>query len=985
MNKRLLLSLAAGVMAVSALAYNVNDYIFTSDAKYKVVGENLIANGNFAGNYSSWTNLAGAAVAPDFWSVETGAGPNGQNALQSLNNADGAEGAYIFQSVPFEASKTYVVSMKVYMPAAVTTSVTSTAQNYIDVFANADFSSSKTAARFQQVATTTGIPANQWTDVSFAFTDTVTGGSVGGIQIAIGRLDVGAQVTDFEVHEVAQVYDTRILERKLAYDKKLLALAELPEGKEELQGLVEGLEACLAANSGDPLGINFDDMQVMTDFVASMVGAEQNYLDANSYDLVAGGDISSRALWGTKIQKGGGNYGDWYVGGSGRWFHQPEDADYINSSFPGNYALPAGYAGIHKTLPAGKYLFQIDAQGYAYFKTKVNNSYYTVNYDQSVTSRIFAGTDTLAAETLSARDYQTYFIVKDFDAPVTPNELNVNVGVIHQAMDNGGQFNYKNPVLRLISPTAKADIAKFVQDNAKAIQLEAAKRMIDSARVVVALSDYPWGKAALRAGIEACAADYTTLEGTESTTELPSAAGDGTMVTVADSLLEVMRNMRGFIDGYHAANKAYTTLVSATAVAQASFDDPKNAKASAATRAALKNELAEANALIALFAAQADSLEGDPAKSAAQVAALNTAVSNFEATTASYANPSEVTVKNASFESGNASGWDTSGSQTDNGRWKFGKNDHFDAVRNIQMWRGYTAYSKNKVVQNVTLTHAGAYVFACQWFGYNENGSRDGDETTDSRAYYFVKAAESADSIAVISLHTNRNFVDSLGYGGNTPQYFTVVYNKIDDTPTDVQFGFDGLQNASAVGGLNTYQFGSNSIRYCGDFAVYAADLETALKDEMATAKASLDAHAALTSDTVKALRNAVLAAQSAVDGQTPAYALSSTVKAPFLQTYVGYQPADETAGTAEHRYITNKDAAAEKAALQVKALLTLKRAESRFDGLVTAVRGVSVNEAAKPAVQGVYNLAGQRVSDRAEGLPRGIYIINGKKVIVNK
>jgi predicted KAP-like P-loop ATPase len=54
------------------------------------------------------------------------------------------------------------------------------------------------------------------------------------------------------------------------------------------------------------------------------------------------------------------------------------------------------------------------------------------------------------------------------------------------------------------------------------------------------------------------------------------------------------------------------------------------------------------------FAAQADSLEGDHAKSDAQVVALQTAVENFSATTASLANPSEITVVNASFESGNA-------------------------------------------------------------------------------------------------------------------------------------------------------------------------------------------------------------------------------------------------------------------------------------------------------------------------------------------
>ena len=293
MYKRLLLTLAIGLSAMASFAYQLNDYIYTSDAKYKVVGQNIIANGNFASNYSSWSTLTAAAVSPDFWSVETGAGPNGENVLMSVNNADGNDGAYIFQSVPFEASKTYVVSMKVLAPAAITTSVSSGAQNYIDVFANADFSSSKSAARFQQVASVTGIPANEWTDVSFAFTDTVTGGSVGGLQVAIGRLDIGTKITDISINEVTQVYDTRIAEAKVAYDKKLLALTEFPDGKDELSVIVDLLDTYLKTGVDPGLGVIIDDVQAMTDLLTQISEAEANYLNANSYDLVAGRQIPS--------------------------------------------------------------------------------------------------------------------------------------------------------------------------------------------------------------------------------------------------------------------------------------------------------------------------------------------------------------------------------------------------------------------------------------------------------------------------------------------------------------------------------------------------------------------------------------------------------------------------------------------------------------------------------------------------------------------
>lgn len=93
----------------------------------------------------------------------------------------------------------------------------------------------------------------------------------------------------------------------------------------------------------------------------------------------------------------------------------------------------------------------------------------------------------------------------------------------HQATVKGGTFYYRNPVLRYVSTTAEADITKFVADNNKAAQQNAAKVMIDSANVVVAKAEYPWGKAQLKAGIDACTAVYDALVATESTTMLDKA------------------------------------------------------------------------------------------------------------------------------------------------------------------------------------------------------------------------------------------------------------------------------------------------------------------------------------------------------------------------------------------------------------------------------------------------------------------------------
>lgn len=986
MNRRLLLSLAVGLSSVSSFAYNVGDYIYTSDAKYKVSGENLIQNGSFTSNYDSWTQLDGVtALSPDFWSVEAGVGPNGENVLQSASNADENTGAFVLQGIDFEASKSYVVSLKVYSPEAITTATASTSGNYLDVFANDGSSTATTAPRFQRAANVTGIPANKWTDVSFAFTDTVAGGSTGKLYVAFGRMTPGVQITDVEIHEVAQVYDTRVADRQLAYDKELLALDVLPEGKDNLQQMTDMLEASLKGQSSD---INIDDVSSMNDFMTQLKEAETAYLNANSFDIINGDPTAEPAragftnnnLWSSKIQKGNGNYGDWFCGGSGRWFHDSSSdvvSDYITSS----YALASGNMGIHKALPAGKYMFQIEAKGVTYLSGKgADGTWTTPDFDTPVLNRLFLGTDTLKADTLSATDYRTYYIIADVPAGATAGELNLTAGVVHDATTHGGTFYYRNPVLRLISPTAYDDINKFVADNNKAVQLKAANDQIAAAETDYADAQYPWGKAQLQEAINKNKADRDAMEATESTTLLPVVGQPDQTISVADSLNNIRANMKGSLDAYKKENSAYTNLVAAVAAAQAQYDDPANAKASAATKTALKAAIDNCNAAIATFAAQTDSLEGDFAKSAELVEALATAVENFTATTASLANPSDIAIVNPLFQS-NRNGWDTTGSESGKGFWQSNskwKNAEFEGGLGINMWRGYTAYPKNVARQTVTLTHAGAYEFSCQARAYNENGGRDGDMTSNNHIYYFAKLVSEADSIGAITVHTNRTYVDSLGYGAATPEYFVIVYNKTTDTPEDISFGFDATQNSSS----NTYQFGGNHIRYMGDFAAYQADVRTALTDSIAEAQKILADNKALAAEnTYKALNNAVICAQSAIDGTTLAFPLSSTVKAPYAQTFVGYV-APETTSSAKRR-ATTAGADAEKTAVMVKAMKTLARAKSKFAPVATGIEGVYASKTVSNNVKGVYNLAGQKVAETTKGLGKGLYIVNGKKVVV--
>ncbi|MBQ2340569.1 MAG: hypothetical protein II386_06925, partial [Bacteroidaceae bacterium] len=417
MKKFLLLQLFALVGFVAANAHNLGDYVYTSTAKYKVVSMNMIRNNQFSST-DGWFQVDGSSVSPDVWSVEQAAGPNGENALMSYGSADAATA--IFTSVPYEVGKTYIVSFDIIAgdEGAQATSATSTETNYVNVFSNSDGDINGTT-NYQSVGESFTTPL-EWTNVSFAIGDTITGGSTGNIYIAFGRLSSGTMITNIEVVEVQQVFDTRVVERALGYYQSVVETGLFTNDPEEF---VEGPLSTLAgvyaaAEAGDP------DMQLLIDNVSEMEGllnevAEgfTTYLDANSASM--GNKINNYDIqkW-TKFNNGDNktNMGDWYFyGTSNRWGH-PADAEEANYSYPGSYDLGPGYIYIQKPQAAlgyaGKYFFACDLRAQRYFEKKIDGGYYGIDYSfYSEGSKLFFGNDSVALPTLDNRTLTRHFIV----------------------------------------------------------------------------------------------------------------------------------------------------------------------------------------------------------------------------------------------------------------------------------------------------------------------------------------------------------------------------------------------------------------------------------------------------------------------------------------------------------------------------------------------------------------------------------------------
>ena len=921
MNKRLLLSFAAIMGAMTSFAYNVGEYVYTHDAKFKVVGENILTNGNFSANYDGWKDYADGALSPDYWSIETGAAQDGKgNVIQSADAAADLTGNYMYQAVPFETGKSYVITFKMKGVEPGTSSITQKTSNYVDVFANADGTTSKTADRFQQVATTDAISA-EWTSYSYSFTDTVSGGSTGYIVVSFGQLAQGTQISDISINEVEQVYDSRIADKEIAYAKSLLAIDDFKNGRDDFAGILEGVEAMFKTSE-------MDDVASAEETLKSFVEAENEFLDANSYDVSS--MIDSKTLWRTKLQKANGTYGDWYVEGSTRWFHDPSSDPYIRDYIQASYNLPAGTAKIVKEMPAGKYFFTCESKGYRMAGTSSalrNTPDYTYVVEGA---KVFIGNDSVSFN-LDQRNFERHFVMSTLADGET-----LNAGFWHPAtsVDNklGGQVFMQTPVLRIVGDNANGEMQKYVEDyvslKAIATQANALKVMLDSAVVVSAKAEYPWGKAELNDTTTKYQAVYNELSVLQPGAELFDVA--------ADSLMQSMRIVRSAIQTYYSLNAPYTDLKAQIAQANESINLPANANGDKATFKAvidkaqglINNTTAEYNEELALQMKDAKTELAD-------------AQSVFESSTAAFNNPSEIQLVNPFFEGAKKgaipTGWTGVLDENKNGQWKGGTNKHYENGTILQVWRGFTAFSKNSVAQQVNVLKSGVYVLSCQTICYNENGGKDGDRNTYSGVFYYGKLTESADSIAAHMIHTNRN----VGY---YPEIYAVVYDKADDAETSIELGYNALGNTCC----NQYTFGGNHLRYMGPKAKFDTDLAAALA-------ASLEKGAAMY--------------QSIASFENDATVESNT-DLTYGNIYINLGHAVEYAQ------------AAETSSQKMTAYYQLEDAIKNANVVVTGVKGIIAEPVAK-IQKGVYTLTGVKVADNAANLPQGLYIVNGKKVIV--
>lgn len=814
MKKRFLLQALCLLCAMSSFALSFGEYVYTPTARFKVYGDNIITNGSFtnedvtSSDFGWYSNAEFGTVSTDYWSIEQGAGPNGETVLQSISTD---ENATLFRAIPYEATKSYIITFKIKGPEDAMSQITAGQLNFINVIASED--GSTTAITGGQVASGSVI-GTDWTEISYSFTDPVDGGKAGYLVINMGRLTYGTQITGFEMHEVLPVYDDRIALRAVNFCKSLVNSGEFTNGVDEFNDVLSQMDAMLQEPGAS------EDPASMEALLESLDEERETFLDANSTEVMSYITNGLTASW-PKFNNGDNRtaMGDWVLAGAAlRWGHGSGLA-YANYSYQMPYQLGWGSAYISKSgMPAGRYMFTAEALALKYIRTAAAGNYganYAVFADGF---KMFVGKDTVECGRLDNRVFTTYAAFGN----IAEGE-DLVAGVYFPGFEEGtggGTFQFASKSLRILGVTAE-DLArlKFVE-SIHTQQVELLKR-INLAKADLE-SGLPWGRVALDSAI--LSADsaynaslvYVSADGEDLGLDIP----EGYDVDVKNAV----NSLNGARNTFANINVPYTNLVAYVAVAQASYDNEANANALASARVALKEAIDAANALIAGVTA-----EPDAETFVAMLATLQDAVVTFELSTATFENPADLVIVNPSFKqnsgqkSGKCEGWELT-LQADNKGWLyFQADENFEMGYKAYASRGVTAYSQNKAIQKITVSDKGMYAFKTQAYAFNGdekryngmwNGMTGEDSLRISGIYLFFGPENAPDSVNVCTRQTTF---------GNTYQYdelrdYIMYYDKKTEGEEILEFGMDALNNGVPMGyGCCNYGFGSNHIYYFGD------------------------------------------------------------------------------------------------------------------------------------------------------------------------
>lgn len=507
MKKKLLFAALALVCASSVFAYEDGEYAFIKNGRVKMIGQNLVTNGSFnEGNATGWTDATGNAVNAETWAVEPGVGSNGENAIASLG---ANEGDAFCQVIQLEEAGGYLVSYQIRAAgettAGATTIGTTPGSNYLDIFLNTTGDMNKVDwtedAPVASIAAAESFNA-EWKTVNYYFEVADSTNAPTFLVIRMEKMLTGAQITNFSVNLVEQVFDIRIAQRKIDWAKKLADLpdfntADSQAAREELvEEVIPTIEGMMEANA-------LDDITTAEDIIKGLDEKTEAFLDCSSQNLkdqITGIDIASLGYAGRgRTITGLGNATDggvWLEGGN--WGHLvPEEGEeeYLMSAIQSSFANSAKYCIANSTFPAAKYFFTAEIRN---ANTKRDSwPCPGQTFDLVTTCQISIGETTQDIENVVGEEYLRVYII----AEVT-EDGKFTASINWPGTSAGGAFYLRNPEVRTFEMDAEAKAQHVAAWNAFKVQYDAA---VSARNTIVSMQsdkNYPWSKQTLQDALD---------------------------------------------------------------------------------------------------------------------------------------------------------------------------------------------------------------------------------------------------------------------------------------------------------------------------------------------------------------------------------------------------------------------------------------------------------------------------------------------------
>lgn len=721
-------------LATPSFAYQQGDAVYTFNGKFKIIGENMLTNGDFSDGVNGWTGLTGNAVPTDTFSVVPAGGPDGMNCLQ-VSMSGGTLGTNLHNSANFRQSVrltpgNYVFTYKVKALTGGCTSNTRSSgrnDNYQDVFLNnsgkSPYLSTNEADNItSSVAAYVETEAGNWMTVSYNYR--VEADEY--VNFEFFNLIQYDCFADFGVYPVEQVGDDRLLQDAVNTLEAFVAdETNFPGAADYLAGPIEDLKASM-----ENPDLTVDDVNGMVSMILGSDGsALQEYLNTISADVSKYFNYFTFDDCAEKSANKGA--ADGWTESGGRWGVSAPWSDFttrhIFAEINGGYGLGAGSQYQSAFLPKGKYLYMVQASAYQYY-TAAKETYIVDWYNQRSGLKYFINADSVDMTDVPTWKSNTYFHVFD-----VANDGEQTLGFYRAAneaasgndrnrVSGGGRVRFDNMHIRILGVTDE-DVERFFLENNLADAQNSLKTMIDSAKTVIADSRYIWGKDVLQDSINVSQGIYD---------QYTNAVQED-----IDKLNDQMPLMRDAIRDYYAINKEYTQLGDDIAAANKLTGDE--------TRPNGKDEL---RAAITTADTYYKSLNSQSERDSLQLvktdSLLNDAVGDFYLANASYQTPGYINLVNDDFTDG------TNGWSVDNGTgtavWKASDIDvPTYKGRAVVFNRGVTASDNKYIVKDVYIKKTGIYEFSATCAVHSSAWSEIGENQT----YTYLIAG--ADSVNVIT------------------------------------------------------------------------------------------------------------------------------------------------------------------------------------------------------------------------------------------